>query len=65
MPIIKVLLQSDERDALEKLANTERRDPRAQAAIIIRKSLEQTGYLINGLMTNKSKVFSKENKNGS
>ena len=45
MPMIKILLQSDEREALQKLAEVERRDPRAQAAFIIRYTLIQQGLL--------------------
>lgn len=40
-----VPLTSEERDALVVLAEQERRDPRYQAAIEIRKALERAGYL--------------------
>lgn len=35
----------EERDALVQLAYAERRHPRAQAALILRQSLERAGYL--------------------
>lgn len=38
-------LSSDERAALVKFAQRERRDPRAQAAILIRLELERLGLL--------------------
>jgi hypothetical protein len=41
MPVMKVLLQPNERAALLTLAQRERRDPRAQAALIIRRELER------------------------
>lgn len=40
-----VSLQQDERDALIVLAEHERRDPRAQAAMLIRRELERRGLL--------------------
>ena len=45
MPLLRVLLQPGERDALYKLAGRERRDPRAQAALIIRQALESAGLI--------------------
>ena len=42
---VNVTLRSDERDALWLLSEQERRDPRAQAALLIRQSLEQMGLL--------------------
>ena len=45
MPFVKVLLRPDEKDALDQLANIERRDPRAQAAILIRLELIKIGLL--------------------
>lgn len=42
---ITVPLQIDERDALISLAQRERRDPRDQAALIIRRELERAGLL--------------------
>ena len=42
---ITVTLQQDEREALVKLAQRERRDPRAQAAVILRRELERRGLL--------------------
>ena len=40
-----VMLQDDERQALLALAEKERRDPRQQAAVIIRRELERLGLL--------------------
>jgi hypothetical protein len=40
-----VALEQDERDALRILAERERRDPRAQAAFLIRCELERHGLL--------------------
>jgi hypothetical protein len=45
VPRITVSLQASERDALVKLAEIERRDPRAQAALIIRDELARRGLL--------------------
>lgn len=45
MPMLKVLLQPNEREALLTLANRELRDPRQQAALIIRRELERRGLL--------------------
>lgn len=45
MPRITVKLLIDEREALLRLAQQERRDPRAQAALIIRRELEREGLL--------------------
>jgi hypothetical protein len=45
MPSVKVMLREDEREALEILAEHERRDPRAQAALLIRRELERQGYI--------------------
>lgn len=42
---ITITLQPDEREALQLLAEQERRDPRAQAALLIRKGLEHLGLL--------------------
>lgn len=41
MPILKVVLRLEEQKALQTLASHELRDPRAQAALIIRRELEQ------------------------
>ena len=38
-------LSGDEKDALVKLSERERRDPRAQAALLIRQRLEDLGLL--------------------
>jgi hypothetical protein len=40
-----VTLGSDETEALRALAEEERRDPRAQAALLIRRGLERVGLL--------------------
>ena len=45
MPMLKVVLKDSEQDALLILAEREFRDPRAQAALIIRCELELRGYL--------------------
>jgi hypothetical protein len=45
MTRITVPLKSSERDALWKLAERERRDPRDQAALIVVRALEQAGFL--------------------
>lgn len=42
---ITVTLEPNERDALWLLAKRERRDPRAQAALLIRERLEDLGLL--------------------
>jgi hypothetical protein len=42
---LRVPLRADERDALMQLSMSERRDPRAQAALIIRNELERLGLL--------------------
>jgi hypothetical protein len=45
MQLIRIALQEDEREALQNLAQDERRDMRAQAALLIRESLEKRGLL--------------------
>lgn len=45
MPMLKVFLQTRESEALQKIAEREYRDPRAQAALIIRRALESAGLL--------------------
>ncbi len=45
MPRITVTLNKTERDALVQLAEHERRDPRAQAALIIRRALARRKLL--------------------
>jgi hypothetical protein len=45
MARITVSLKATEREALRVLAEREFRDPRAQAAIIIRRELERAGLL--------------------
>ena len=42
---IAVTLGDDEREALIRLAEAERRDPRAQAAVLIRRELVRHGLL--------------------
>lgn len=43
-----IRLQTDEKDAIWRLAQEERRDPRDQAALIIRQELERRGLLLPG-----------------
>lgn len=45
MSRVTVTLNPDERSALIALAQRERRDPRDQAAIVIRRALESAGLL--------------------
>lgn len=45
MPRLTVTVTEDERAALVLRARDERRDPRAQAAIELRRALERSGYL--------------------
>lgn len=45
MPRVMLTVTEAERDALVELARAERRDPRAQAAIELRRTLERAGYL--------------------
>jgi len=40
-----VYLRAEEREALQKMSEQQRRDPRHQAAIAIRGALEAEGYL--------------------
>ena len=44
MPIVRVLLQEDEHNALVAWAQQERRDPRAQAALMIRRERHITDF---------------------
>lgn len=46
MRILRIALREDERNALDQLSMIERRDPRAQAALLIRESLERRGLLV-------------------
>ncbi len=48
MPMLKIVLQPTEREALHMLADRELRDPRQQAALIIRRELERRGLLPTG-----------------
>jgi hypothetical protein len=41
-----IRLEDQERDALIRLSQNEKRDPRAQAALIIREYLERRGLLL-------------------
>jgi len=45
MPMLKIVLLPTEREALITLADRELRDPRQQAAVIIRRELERRGLL--------------------
>jgi len=45
MTRLTVTLDESEREAIRKLAQDERRDTRAQAALLIRESLERLGLL--------------------
>ena len=45
MARVTVTLDSDEKVALLALAQDQRRDPRAQAALLIRQGLERSGLL--------------------
>lgn len=42
---INIALKADEKEALWRLCEQERRDPRAQAAMLIRWQLEKLGLL--------------------
>lgn len=48
MPRVMLTVTEDERRALVELARTERRDPRAQGAVILRDALQQAGFLTAG-----------------
>ena len=45
MARVTLILNDDEKAALLKLAREQRRDPRAQAALCIRRKLEELGHL--------------------
>ena len=45
MSWIAVTINDEEREALIELARAEKRDPRAQAAMVIRNHLIRTGHL--------------------
>ncbi len=45
MPRVMLTVTEDERRALVELARTERRDPRAQGAVILRDALQRAGFL--------------------
>jgi hypothetical protein len=49
--MLKVILETRESEALQVLAEREFRDPRAQAALIIRRALEDAGLLPPGAGT--------------
>lgn len=46
MPKLTLHLLIDEKNALFKLAETEKRQPRQQASLIIRDELQRLGYLL-------------------
>lgn len=45
MQLLRVYLDEAERDALMNLARNKRRDPRSQAALLIRDGLQRAGLL--------------------
>jgi hypothetical protein len=45
MAVLRIVLPSEQDKALRKLAAAEYRDPRAQAAFIVRQELERRGLL--------------------
>lgn len=45
MARVTVTLSGNERQALVEFAKAELRDPRAQAALILRRALEEAGFL--------------------
>ncbi len=45
MARVMIRLENEERDALVQLALNEKRDPRDQASLLIRKALERRGFL--------------------
>jgi hypothetical protein len=45
MPRLTIELEDEERVALQLMAKSQRRDARAQAAILVRRGLESTGML--------------------
>jgi hypothetical protein len=45
MARVTITLQPDEKAALSRLAESKRRDPRDQAALLVRQGLEQSGVL--------------------
>jgi hypothetical protein len=47
MQALKIYLDDVERDALKNLSIAERRDPRSQAALLIRDGLQRAGLLPN------------------
>ncbi len=56
MARLMVTLETIERDALWDLAQREQRDPRAQAALIIRRELERLGLLPREAMKSETKA---------
>lgn len=58
MKRIYIPLQADEKNALYELSKRERRDPRAQAAILIRRELERLGLVQS--QSQKSEVITNE-----
>ncbi len=60
---LSVPLTTSERDALLYLAQDERRDPRDQAALLVRRGLESAGYLplpVNGKLAGPAPATSNE-----
>lgn len=45
MARLMIHLEDDERAAIWRMAEHERREPRQQAALIVRRELERLGYL--------------------
>ncbi len=48
MARLMITLEFSEREALQELSRRERRDPREQAALLVRESLEKRGLLVDG-----------------
>lgn len=68
MARITITLANNERDALIGLAEQEKRDPRAQAALIIQKELKRRGLisrnnLASGVAMTNQNVLRRERKN--
>ncbi len=53
MSRVMIPLEDDEREALLNLAQCEKRDPRQQAALLVRESLERRGLLASHIIANK------------
>lgn len=61
MSWIAITLQDDEKSALRKLAECEKRDPRAQAALLIRLQLEKLGLLQSPTIPPKTEAINVHN----